>query len=98
LSQKDDNPPAAYQTHFKTCRAFVNASLGRAGTAEELDAKCEELETNDAQAAVRQWTKATENAVQKELNLLLLTNDVRLKYIPISSNLESKFANKERAR
>jgi hypothetical protein len=37
--------------------------------------------------------------VQKEINLLLLTNEVHLKYIPsIASNQESKFANKERSK
>jgi hypothetical protein len=98
LTENDENPPAAYQTDFATCKAYVNASLGRADTTEELDAKCEELQTTDACLAVRKWTKETENAVQKEINLLLLTNDVRLKYIPIVSNRDSKFANKERGR
>jgi hypothetical protein len=53
LTKKDKNPPTAYQTHFETCRAYVNASLGHADTIEELNAKCEELETPDACVAVR---------------------------------------------
>jgi hypothetical protein len=45
--------------------------------------------------AVRQWVKGSDNHLQREIDLALLCNDIRLKYIPIPSNRDSQFAGKE---
>jgi hypothetical protein len=49
----------------------------------------------DAAMAVCIWTRLSESYVQNEVNLALLQNQVRLKYIPIPSSRESKHMRKE---
>jgi hypothetical protein len=77
---------------------WVNKSLGRPETAEELETKCKEMSKADSAQAIRLWTRLSEKYVQNEVNLALLRNEVRLKYIPIPSSRESKWEMKERAR
>jgi hypothetical protein len=98
LKRPDNNSPGKYQEDHKEAVAYVNRRLGRAATQKELDKKLKQFKNTGTAIAIQNWHKASNLQVQNEVNLALLTNTIRLKYIPIKSNQKSKWGSKERGR
>ena len=98
LKQPDLGAPGMYQISRTSAALYTNWRLGRAPTQEQLDEKCKEFEGTESEIAIRRWHKASEKIVGQEVNLALLKNKIRLKFIPIPSSRENKWRGKERGR
>ena len=98
LREKARGKPADYQVNHDAAQLWVNRCLGRPATKNELDKKCKSFNNKETASAVRQWVQGSETYLQQEIDLALLTNEIRLKYIPIKSSRESTFAGMERGR
>jgi hypothetical protein len=96
LEEPDDGEEADYQVDHEACVRWVNRSLGRAITMEELDAKVATFETKSSEHALRDWHKKSAKAVEDEINLSLLENDVQLKFVSIPSIRASRKDDHER--
>jgi hypothetical protein len=96
LKHSDEREPGDYQVSREACLTYINGSLGRAKSYAELDQKCATFQSKDSEIALRKWYKSTDVLVRTVLNLSLLKNEVRLKYIRIPSNRASKWEKKER--
>jgi hypothetical protein len=70
--QKAKGKAANYQLKREVCLTWVNKSLGRPQTQQELEEKCKDMLKPDAAITVRIWTKLSETYVQNEVNLALL--------------------------
>ena len=95
MKHPDNNSPGKYQEDRKEAVAYVNRRLGRAATQKELDKKLKQFKNTGTAIAIQNWHKASNLQVQNEVNLALLTNTIRLKYIPIKSNQKSKRRRKQ---
>jgi hypothetical protein len=96
LNHSDEREPGDYQESREACLTYINRSLGRPLSLAELDQKCATFQSKESEFALRKWYKSTDVLVRNVLNLSLLKNEVRLKYIPTPSSRASKWANKER--
>jgi hypothetical protein len=96
LKHSDEREPGDYQVSREACFTYINRSLGRPMSLVELDQKCATFQSKESEFALRKWYKSTEVVVQTALNLSLLKNEVRLKYIPTPSSRASKWEQKER--
>jgi hypothetical protein len=76
---------ADYQCDRGACQCWVNGSLGRANTREELEKKAATFKVKDSAEALQEWYKKSARAVENEINLSLLQNKVQLKYVPVPS-------------
>ena len=84
LMDEDYNEPGDYQTSHSACQLWVNKSLGRPNDQQELEERIKDMSQSDKDG-MRAWFKASNRAVQDEINLALFKNKIQLKYIPIPS-------------
>jgi hypothetical protein len=47
---------------------------------QELDEQCAKMKRDESKLAIREWHKRTEVDLQKEINLSMLTNEIRLRF------------------
>ena len=83
LDDKQDKKPDADRINVNACYKLINECMQRPGTKGELNKRIKQFSNDDSKLAYSKWCERSEAIVDNEVDLRLLSNNIRLRYIPI---------------
>ena len=87
MDDKQDKKPDADQINVNACYKLINECMQRPGTKGELNKRIKQFSNDDSKLAYSKWCERSEAIVDNEVDLRLLSNNIRLRYIPIPGRL-----------
>jgi hypothetical protein len=82
LEEPDDDEPHKWKLDRKSCITEINNKIQKANTATELNKRLNKFTQQEDKAAYTQWHNKSGQVVNDEVELALLTNEIRLKFTP----------------